>query len=469
VEEAVNSASDFDIRITDDVGQVRRTQHLDGSWDWFQRLWGIAVIAHIVGNPARGQLVGDVTALGVLSFVTGLTAVAAILRPDDRRLLWALAVAIPITAWLETPILSNHWLLASLISLALVASRLFRFGWSWFAATSRAMLLAFYGFAVLAKINTDFFEPSVSCAVVYANQSLRALGLPGAPVDSALATALPFLVVAIEAAIPILLLRARTRYVGLMVALVFHVIVSFDFGQHFYDFTAVLLPLLLLWIADDRLERLGEYLPERTQFVAGMTLSMFVVASVLPVTRLTSALLDDGIFLVWVPLALGSIGYAAFQHRGSHQAAFRPPNGLAWIFVAVVVVNGLSPYAEVKTANSWNMYSNLAVVNGESNHLLMRSGIPFGDGHGELVEVVATNDPGLSRYVGSNWRLSQRTLGAYLTENSGSTVEVRISGVEHSGELALPQSNLLVRRLMVLRAVDASPPQDCQTVWLPAN
>ena len=325
----MSSASEYDIRVADDVGRVRRTQHLDGSWDWFQRLWGIAVIAHIVGNPARGQLVGDVTTLGVLSFVIGLTAVAAILRPDDRRLLWALALAMPVTAWLETPVLSNHWLLASLISLALLASRLFEDGWTWFVTTSRAMLLAFYGFAVLAKLNTDFFEPSVSCAVVYANQSLRAVGLPGTPTGSALATALPFMVVAIEAAIPILLLRARTRYFGVMLGLVFHVIVSFDLGQHFYDFTAVLIPLLLLWISDDRLDRLGEYLPERTQLVAGVTLSLFVVASVLPTTRVTSALLDEGIFFVWVPFALALIVYIASARRHSYDAAFKPPNAVA--------------------------------------------------------------------------------------------------------------------------------------------
>ena len=463
----MSSTSNYDIDITGDVSRVRKARHLDGSWDWFQRLWGVAVIAHLVGNPASGQLVGAITALGLVSFATGLLAVAAVLRPDDRRLLWSLSAAVPLIGWLEAPVLSNHWLLASVISITLLVSQALRYGWPWFATVSRAMLLAFYGFVVLAKLNSAFFDSAVSCAVVYANQSLGAIGVSPISPDSVPATLLPFVVVGVEVAIPVLLLRSSTRFAGVVLGLAFHGLISFDLGQHFYDFTAVMFPLLLLWSHGDRLDRLGEYLPERTQLVAGVTLVLFVVSSVLPSTRLTSVLLDQGFFLVWIPFALALTVFVAYGTRQGVDVTYRPANVIGWVLVAVVAVNGLAPYLEVKTANSWNMYSNLAIVNGDSNHLLIRSGLPIFGGHGDLVEILSSDDPGLARYVGSDWRLADRALDGYLADNREANAEVRQRDTVLLRDAS--DQNVFVRKLLVLRAVDASSPADCQTKWLPAH
>lgn len=467
----MSSPSDYDIEMAGEMSQLRRTGQLKESWDWFQRIWAVGVIAHIVGNPRIGQVVGEFTLLGTASLVTGLLAVAAVLRPDDRRLLVGLAAAVPVTAWLEAPMLSNHWMLASLISLALVATFLLRRPWVWFSTTARAMHLGFYFFAAFAKLNRDFFDTSVSCAVAFANQTLDAAGLPIVAPDSFVAGLLPYVTAGTELAIPLLLLNRRTRFAGVVLGMVFHSVLSFDLGQHIYDFSGVLFPLFLLWLPSERLNSLGEYLPERTQVLVGVVLTLFVVATVLPDTRVTFVLLTRGFFLLWIPFAIFLSGFVASIRPGPHDTAYRPPDATAWVLLVLVILNGLTPYAEIKSANAWNMYSNLAVVNGESNHLIVRSGFPVGEGHSELVEILSTDDPGLSLYVGSGWLLPERNFLDYLASHPNARVEYRQGGsVRTAVGSELGQDRpVLLEKLALLRAVDVNSPVRCERIWLPAR
>lgn len=467
----MSTPTDYDIEISGSMSRLRGTGRLGESADWFQRLWAIGVIAHIVGNPRIGQVVGDTTILGVVSLVTGLLAVAAVLRPDDRRLLVGLVAAVPLLAWLEAPILSNHWMLATLTSVALAVAFTLRRSWTWFATTARSMHLAFYFFAAFAKLNSDFFDATVSCAVVFANQTLESAGLPIMSRDSATAAVLPYLIAGIELAIPVLLINYRTRFAGVVLGLAFHSLLSFDLGQHIYDFTGILFPLFLLWIPSRSLDDLGEFLPERTQVFAGIVLTLFVVSSVLPDTPVTSVLLTQGFFLLWIPFAVFLTAFVVTRRVGVHDTAYRPPDAVSWFLLALVVLNGLMPYVEVKTANAWNMYSNLAVVGGESNHLILRSGVPIGSAHDDLIEVLATDDPRLSLYVDSGWLLPERNLQDYLADHPEARVEFRrgstvrtVAGSEFGRE-----RSILAEKLVVFRAVDAGESARCQPVWLPAR
>ena len=56
-------------------------------WRWFARTFGIAVVAHLAGNPpsARSDDFAGSTALIVVSAVLGLLAVVLVARPDRRH------------------------------------------------------------------------------------------------------------------------------------------------------------------------------------------------------------------------------------------------------------------------------------------------------------------------------------------------------------------------------------------------
>jgi hypothetical protein len=60
--------------------------------------------------------------------------------------------------------------------------------------------------------------------------------------------------------------------------------------------------------------------------------------------------------------------------------------------LAVVFINGLTPYLEMNTDYGWNIYSNLVTVDGESNHLLIRSTLPLRSGHEDLAAIVESDD-----------------------------------------------------------------------------
>ncbi len=141
----------------------------------------------------------------------------------------------------------------------------------------------------------------------------------------------------------------------------------------------------------------------------------------------------------------------------------------AWVLVAVVVANGLTPYLEVKTAVGFNMYANLVTVAGDTNHLVVRRTAHLSTVQDDLLEVVESEDDGLDVYADEGYLLPRRNLLDYLARHPGVSVVVR----DEDGERTLDSSDgvrlpLVVRKLFTFRAVDAEDPPRCQALWLPA-
>lgn len=466
----MSSPSDFDITVSDEVAEVRRTREVMSPFNWFSRLWAVAAIAHIVGNPRIGQAFGDPTLLGWVTFATGVIAVALVVRPENRQLLRALCIGVLGTVWLEAPFVGNHWLLAGLVSLAILIGLSSGDSWNWFATTGRGMHLAFYAFAAFAKLNSAFFDTSVSCGVHYTNQSLASWGLPELEAGSVLATLAVWAVAAIELSIPFMLVSRRWRNVGVLVGLSFHVLVSFDLSQHFYDFTAVLIPLFLLWVRPAICESLGRPLTRNTELMTVGLLGFLVLTSVMPAGRITLAILTHGVFVAWIPAAIALVVFIAQSVEMPAEPDLRPATAGSWLLIAIVVLNGLAPYTELKTATSWNMYSNLHTVAGESNHFIVRATAPLTSAQNDPVTIRETTDPGLAAYVGSGYVLPERTFLDYLADHPQAEVTVEKGGrtldVTGADGSAL---NPFLDRFALLRAIDTERPVRCQTTWLPAR
>src|SRR3546814_19829552 len=89
--------------------------------------------------------------------------------------------------WEEAPVLGNHWLLAGCVNLVilmavLVAAARRRFGdrvdlANRILPAARLCLLGFYAFAAFSKLNSAFFDRTVSCAVYYFRESTASIGL----------------------------------------------------------------------------------------------------------------------------------------------------------------------------------------------------------------------------------------------------------------------------------------------------
>ncbi|MGH8926318.1 MAG: hypothetical protein ACRDWA_17075, partial [Acidimicrobiia bacterium] len=210
----------------------------------FARLYGVALVAHVVGNWGQP----DVPSLvGLLNLGVGIVGLGLTLWPRRPLLLGASLLTVGSVLG-EMPFTGNHWVVAALAGLVILATRADP---DHYLPALRWIFIVFYGFAAFAKLNSGFFDPSVSCAVFYANQSLLGFGLGPLPEGSLLRALVVWATAGVELLILPLLLIRRTRYAGVVLATVFHILISFDLNQHFYDFSSILIALLVCFLPDE--------------------------------------------------------------------------------------------------------------------------------------------------------------------------------------------------------------------------
>lgn len=457
----------------------------------------MAAYAHAVGTSRAD----DWTTAGVANVALGWIAIIVIARPDRGLARTALAGAVVASALLEAPLLGNHWLLAAMVSTAALIVGPWREDAAFvrgFAPTARLILLSFYSFAALAKYNTGFLDPVESCARFFANQTLGFWNLPEVGGDGAVAWLLVVSTLIIETSIPILLIVRRTRLAGVWLALIFHLALTLDLRQHFYDFTMVLIPLFLLFAGPALLEAVDRALP-RLRLGGGrpwmLLAGLHVAAYHLPVGDVAFVMAVVVSWAVWLLL----FGVLAFAFFGAwRQGAGRPvPDlgpgrvavhegglsrwsraGLAGV-VALVVLNGLAPYLELKTATGFNMYANLYTVDGETNHLLVPRTARLRADQSDLVEILDTNSDGLAEYINSGFVLPASNLGDYLFDNPGATVTyqhgdevLRWPATDDAGGLSavIPSAQpWWQERFALFRAVPTQDQPPCQNAWLVAR
>lgn len=455
-------------------------------WLVFAVTWSVAVLFHLAGNTRLAPEWGRA--------LLGVAAVAILARPGSARLVAALAVTVLVNVWLEAPLLSNHWLLHGLIAVLVLvgvgmspgdAQGVLRRA----AGPLRLLLLAFYVFAAFAKLNTDFFDAAVSCGVFYLDESVRSWGFGDiggwSPV---LQRTVTVVVAGIELMIPVLLVIQRTRGAGVVVALTFHFLLALDRTHQFFDFSAVLVALFLLFLPPDgvsevvaRLKRVRASAaarwasgPEllRLLGLAGAALVVLIASG--PGEWPAPPVLRSVGVVAWMIYGIGAIAFAVGAVRlATGPPARLVPAGSSVVLLAVpllAVLNGLTPYVELKTAASWNMYSNLAIVDGDSNHLLVPGGLALSDAHERLVEITEARGVDLDFYIGTDWRLPEVMLTDHLADRPEAVVFGRVNGEEVRYEGGAVEARpLWQRKLQVFRAVDGEGAVACQPSFGPAR
>lgn len=449
----------------------------------FAASWAIAVLFHQAkfGHWARDPL----------ELAANAAAVAVLCRPRSVRAFLALAILQVATVFDHLPQVPNHWLLGLVIAATIVvvaafewterrgapldAARLYR----GFAPLVRIEILLVYPFAVFAKLNTDYFSPAASCAGVHYRQLARTLSwLPDSPwIESA---NIGFSL-AVEAAIPLLLVFRRTRTVGLLVAALFHYALGIN---HFFDFSGMLCALYVLFLPDDfsakiaaRLRRF-RLLPEPGRLA--------IVWTALALVAVGAIAVDDSLIpsnrrfpLAWgVFGALWIAGFVAAMHRREprHESTarlLRPARPVLLVFPLALVVNGLSPYLGLKTQTSFTMFSNLRTEAGRSNHWIVPAGaLALWDYQTDLVTVLRSSDRELARLARAGRPIPRFTLRLLVSEavrRGDREIElvyrregrvVRLDRAELDPELAR-RPGLLARKYFWFRPIQTSPRQKC--------
>lgn len=460
----------------------------------FAVMWALAALWHLLGNPTGAPWWSQT--------VLVLGAGAVLLRPGAPLPLAALAGAGILTAWGEAPVLGNHWLLAGFVDLAILgtvaaaavrrrllhrtelAERLF--------PVARLCLLGFYAFAAFAKLNSAFFDRRVSCAPFYFQESTDSLGLGGLDLTRSMAVqhAVIWGTVLVELSVPLLLALRKTRHLGVVVALVFHAVLALDRAHQFFDFSSVLAALFVLFLPPSAgswvVERIGsmrarlalehDRLPERVHL--GLV-AVPVAAGLLAAFDELSVARARGVgwwpWQLYSAAVIGAVIVFLRQHRPAPAVRLRPHHLAFAVVPLLVVVNGLTPYLEVKTGYGWNMYSNLRTVDGESNHLLVRRTLPLTDEQADVVRILSTSSPDLARYAERGYGLTWRQLRSYLSrhpdvaityQRGSETVSVRHASDRAELVEPVPQWR---EKVQLFRPVDLQEPERCVPTFGPAR
>jgi hypothetical protein len=357
---------------------------------------------------------------------------------------------------------------------------------------ARLCLLGFYFFAAFAKLNSSFFDRSVSCAVFYFRESTDSVGLSGLQLGGAawLERAVIVGTVAVELSIPILLLLRRTRALGVVVGLVFHLVLALDHSHQFFDFSATLFALFVLflpplagtWVAERvgsiraRLALRDEALPERVHLALAAV--PVTIALLVAIDALTPELALDVGWWPWQLCAIAAVvATVAFlrQHPEPAPGYLQPHHALFAVVPLLVLLNGLTPYLELKTGYGWNMYANLRTVDGESNHLIVRRTLPLTDEQDDPVRILDTNSAALARYAARDYGLTWRQLQTYLSRHPRVRITYQRAGEVVALRRASDDPRLVEpvpawrEKVQLFRAIDLREPERCVPTFGPAR
>ncbi len=473
--------------------------HAAAQLSLFGFMWATAVLVHIVANPVALLSVRDGALIGFTEGLLAAGAVALLVRPHDRRLLAAVGSLQLVSIWLGAPVVGNHWLISGLIGAALVGA-VAHAAWSGdasagglmrrFAPVARLTFLVAYGFVAFGKINPAFLDPVTSCAVRFTGDLTGRLGFTADELAGAgWARAVPLAVLAIELAIPVMLVFGRTRHAGVVVALAFHLVVGLDPDRHFWDFSATLAPIYVLFLpagfaADVRRRVQGWTDRVDPQAAAALAATLLLAHGVVQPPGLPYALFRSARYAGWLAYGVATfvlvVRWLARERPAAQPHPLRPLAPILLVVPVIAFANGLTPYLEMKSAFGFNMYANLHVAGGETNHYLLPRTWPVDGRGGDLVTIVDSDDPGLRFYSSAGgsderWQVAWTALRTYLSSRPGTSLiyerggrVVALERADLDPDLVAPVG-MLDRKLRPIRAVDPDGHPACQDRWGPAR
>ena len=412
----------------------------------FALLFAVAVLLHIVWPPVFQIHPTFAPPPPWLLAGLVLAAVAVIHRPASiGRLLCLAAVQILDVAY-YLPFVPNHWLLTGILSLgilgaaaAVALSDLRPAGqltavYQTLTPSVRLSAVIFYFFTFFHKLNNDFLNPSVSCAVRFFEETLSPLGLSALPGTGQVVI---FGTLAAELSLAVGLALPRWQKAACLLGAGFHMLLALDAPHIFYNFSAVMFAVLwgclpastaTAWTARQaagscgRFHFLGIYtlivglcwwFPAQAWRVGAFGFSGLWFGFAITLLSRAGILGRQNLFLfARTSRRSSALPLPVQQSQGRRYAA------VLLLLPALVLLNGLSPYLGLKTRTAWQMYSNLNLSPYDSNHYLIPYSLDVGGFMADAVRLTATTDPTLeSQYMRTGELITWHELRRYVAQH----------------------------------------------------
>lgn len=403
----------------------------------FASLWAVALLL----NTARS--LPPETTLGMMALVVlgRLVAAWVLVRPSAVGRFLLLNAVLAGAIFLRLPKASNHaiLLLVAAVAILLAGARLKLARprdaiapgelYDSFAPALRWVLIVMYFWAVVQKLNVDFFSLEVSCGPGQLANLRRVL--PWFPSGLWVEYFGIYGTLVVEAGIPMLLVFRSTRCAGIALAAGFHTML----GAAYIGFSATLLAMLALFAPLAFFQAPGPLAARfpirlhpgsrggRIRAVLDRSLTILVGIAAVTTTVLWTLgnrveLGDTGAPLIghdlylglWFVYAGALIATYAFRLlktgwrvAGAPGALRIPHRGLA-LLPLLVFLNGLAPHLGLKNTQVFAMFSNLQTGGGRSNHLFIPASWQVFDSLDDLVVIRASSDVVLDKLAGPSWK-----------------------------------------------------------------
>ena len=425
-------------------------------------------------NPSNYFFLG----CAVLTAIFGL---ATLLKPSSKLLFLLMLVFWSLLKFDNMPAIPNHIIVALCInlfwivsiSMSLIRNELNDGGGIYrrIEPYLKYSVFILYFFSVFHKLNADFFNPEVSCAVeLYSDISSSFPFLPNSNIHGLLI----YGTLIAEAAIPVLLLIRRTQLAGILLAIWFHFFLSLHSNVYIMSFSAEIYALLIPFLPSFAVQKIEaqirSFRANYKYIIPGLFLLVILIVLLFGLSDLSKTIFSFG-WAIWSGILFITSIWLFFTYR------FRSGDKLRFVFnpwfafiTALLFFNGITPYLGIKTATNFSMFSNLLVSGETTNHLLLPKSLPIVDYSSDLVDIIDTNDPYLGNVRMAHARITFFELERWLQEHGDEQSMVLI--YNHNGKLINLKgattlaskgiSDWLQKKFLIFRVIPADGPCPCQ-------
>lgn len=461
----------------------------------FSPVWAAAAIFSLAGD--RGMLIfRDGVLLGSMTWAAIAVALLLVWRPRWTPLVFLLAGVMLTRYAVAMPVAGNNKMIAAFMNasiLVICAHAVMRYSspaemreniYENMRVVARALLAIMYFYGIFHKINTDFLDPRVSCAVALYMPLADGFGLQHSLTGKYLAIWSTFIV---EAIAILCLYWKRWFAVGLLLALMFHFVIPISVYSWYMDFSSLVLALYILSVPRevsqrfydscarlfrllrDRFGTLGQALP--FGLVIGGAVTVVAVLSLF--SQQTHIAPSHAYQSVWVLMwvAYGGISMLLLAEAALNHLPWRGTPGPAralWLYAlpATLFIVCTAPYIGLRTEASIAMFSNLHTEAGTSNHLLIPQPSYLFPYLNDVAMIKASSDPDLQHFADRNQGLVLFSLKERMRNKPDAWVTYELNGVRH--ERATAQSlgssthaSPWERKLLIFKHVDFARPKVC--------
>lgn len=312
---------------------------------------------------------------------------ALVVWSHSLRLFLGLIAVSLVSAWLQAPVASNHTLLRNYVALGFLVVYCIHLlrgaGWQRtfadFSVVAGGGLVVMYFFGIFHKINSGFLDPEVSCAVALWRLMPAPLSHLEGPFIEYGAIYSTFLV---EGLILIGLFVRPLRHVAIAAGVLFHWLLALSNFSMYLPFTTLSMSLHVLFLSADASKNVMES-PLMRAFTERCRNPVWVLIGLAYLVLMTLLVIHDrhsdatllaSLFILPICYAILRYGASGVHSTSSPaQVASRGGRAIASVLGGAFFLICLLPYSGLKSAQAMNMFANLRVEGGVSNHLIFRT------------------------------------------------------------------------------------------------